>query len=139
MSSLEGLVRLQRWTLDEKRRTLGDLERLAVRLEADLQRLEREIEAERAAVGESLDGARVFPLYAGAALKRRERLEQSLRKVREEREQARAEVQTAFEELKKVEQTRANLEQRRQQRLKRKEELQLDEVALTQHQRRGQG
>lgn len=134
---MEGLVRLQRWTLDEKRRTLGDLERLAARLEGDLARLDREIEAEKAAVGGSPDGARVFPIYAGAALKRRERLLQSLRQVEQEREQARGEVQEAFEELKKVEQTRANLEQRRQQRLRRKEQAQLDEVALAQHRKRG--
>lgn len=138
MSSMEGLVRLQRWTLDEKRRTLGDLERLAARLEGDLVRLDREIEAEKAAVGASPEGARIFPIYAGAALKRRERLLQSLRQVEQEREQARTEVQEAFEELKKVEQTRANLEQRRQQRLKRKEQAQLDEVALTQHRKRSE-
>lgn len=138
MSSMEGLVRLRRWTLDEKRRTLVGLERLEARLRGDLERLEREIEAEKASAGDALESGRVFPLYAAAALKRRDRLLQSLQKIENESDQARVAIQEAFEELKKVEQTRANLEQRRRARQNRREQAQLDEVALQLH-RSGNG
>ncbi|WP_022727363.1 flagellar FliJ family protein [Fodinicurvata sediminis] len=137
MNGLENLVRLKRWKLDEQRRALADLEALEERLRADLERLEEEIAQEKEAANADQEGNRVFPFYAANALKRRERLWESLNKVSAETLQARDAVAEAFEEVKRYEQTLENMAQRRQESRRKREQKEMDEIGLRLHRQRG--
>lgn len=139
MSALDQLVRVHRWELDEKRRTLSDLERLADKLRADLTALDQEIERERALASRSLDTRRAFNSYIEAANERRETLARSIEQIEREIETARNEVNAAFQEVKKYELARANELRRENERLRRREQAQLDELGLTLHRRREAG
>lgn len=136
MSGLENLVRLKRWKLDEQRRVLADLESLEEKLRYDLERLEEEIAQEKNAANADAEGSRIFPFYAANALKRRDRLWESLNKVSAETLQARDSVADAFEELKRYEQTLENMAQRRRDGLRKREQKEMDEIGLRLHRQR---
>lgn len=137
MSGLDQLLRLQRWTLDEKRRQASDLELLIERLVQDIINLdgqvEREIEASRA----SIELQRALPGYRQMMKSRRERLDKSLVDLRGELEKLREQITEAFSELKKTEQTVKNRQQRRRLAERRKDQAISDEVGLQLHRRKG--
>jgi flagellar export protein FliJ len=137
MSGLDQLMRLQRWTLDEKRRRAGDLELLIERLIQDISHLdaavEREIEASRA----NLELQRVLPGYRQVMKDRRARLDRSLTDLRSELDKLREQITEAFSELKKTEQTVKNREQRQRLAERRKEQAISDEIGLQLHRRKG--
>lgn len=135
--AIGNLVRLHRWTLDEKRRAVTDLERLAERMRADIDALDAEIAAERAVAAGSLDGAVAYPAFVAVARKRREKLAASLSAIEQETEQAREAVQAAFEELKKYELAEANAARRLAAKRQRAERLAEDELGLDLHRRKG--
>ena len=114
MSGLDQLIRLQRWTLDEKRRQATDLELLIERLIQDINKLdelvEREIEASRA----NLELQRALPGYRNAMKGRRERMDKSLVDLRGELEKLREQIAE-----------------------RRKDQAISDEVGLQQHRRKG--
>jgi flagellar export protein FliJ len=137
VSGLDQLLRLQRWTLDEKRRQASDLELLIERLVQDIINLdgqvEREIEASRA----SIELQRALPGYRQMMKSRRERLDKSLVDLRGELEKLREQITEAFSELKKTEQTVKNRQQRRRLAERRKDQAISDEVGLQLHRRKG--
>jgi predicted nucleic acid-binding Zn-ribbon protein len=137
VSGLDQLLRLQRWTLDEKRRQASDLELLIERLIQDIAKLddqvEREIEASRA----NLELQRALPGYRQAMKGRRERLDKSLVDLRGELEKLRDQITESFSELKKTEQTVKNRQQRQRMNERRKDQAISDEVGLQQHRRKG--
>ncbi|HEU4827413.1 MAG TPA: hypothetical protein VFS85_13115 [Dongiaceae bacterium] len=137
MSGLDQLMRLQRWTLDEKRRQASDLELLIERLIQDISHLdaavEREIEASRA----NLELQRVLPGYRQVMKDRRARLDKSLLDLRGELDKLREQITAAFSELKKTEQTVKNREQRQRLAERRKDQAVSDEIGLQLHRRKG--
>ncbi|HEX6118467.1 MAG TPA: hypothetical protein VFZ03_03385 [Dongiaceae bacterium] len=137
MSGLDQLMRLQRWTLDEKRRQASDLELLIERLIQDVSQLdaavEREIEASRA----NLELQRALPGYRQVMKGRRARLDKSLVDLRGELDKLREQITAAFSELKKTEQTVKNREQRQRLAERRKEQAISDEIGLHLHRRKG--
>lgn len=135
--AIDNLVRLHRWTLDEKRRLLSDLERLATRLDEDIALLDAEILAEQDAAARSLEGAVAYPAFVAVAKQRRDKLVESRRAVETESEEARAAVQAAFEELKKYELAQASALKRAQEKAARAERLAEDELGLELHRRKG--
>ncbi len=137
--AIDNLVRLHRWTLDEKRRMLGDLERLAQRLSKDIAALDEEIATEQEAAARSLDGAVAYPAFVAVARQRRAKLVESLRAVEAESEEAREAVQSAFEELKKYEMARAGAVRRAREKRARSERLAEDDLGIELHRRREEG
>ena len=137
MSGLAQLMRLQRWTLDEKRRQATDLELLIERLIQDIAQLdaavEREIEASRA----NVELQRALPGYRQVMKDRRARLDRSLMDLRGELGKLREQITEAFSELKKTEQTVKNREQRQRLAERRKEQAISDEIGLQLHRRKG--
>ena len=137
MSGLDQLMRLQRWTLDEKRRQASDLELLIERLIQDISQLdaavEREIEASRA----NLELQRALPGYRQVMKDRRARLDRSLLDLRGELDKLREQITEAFSELKKTEQTVKNREQRLRLAERRKDQAASDEIGLQLHRRKG--
>ena len=137
MSGLDQLIRLQRWTLDEKRRQASDLELLIERLIQDIIKLDEQVEREIEASRADLELQRALPGFRNAMKSRRERLDKSLVDLRGELEKLREQITGAFSDLKKTEQTVKNREQRQRLAERRKDQAISDEVGLQQHRRKG--
>ena len=86
MSGLDQLMRLQRWTLDEKRRQATDLELLIERLVQDIIKLDEQVEREIEASRADLELQRALPGYRNVMKGRRERMDKSLVDLRGELE-----------------------------------------------------
>ncbi|MEX0760577.1 MAG: flagellar FliJ family protein [Tistlia sp.] len=134
--AIANLIRVHRWTLDERRRTLGDLERLAEKLTGDLAAIEAELVREREMATSTPDMAFAYPAFASASRQRSEKVKVSIAEVGKEIDRARRQVEAAFQELKKYELAQASTERRKQEALKRREQATLDEMGLTLHLRR---
>ena len=137
MSGLDQLMRLQRWTLDEKRRQATDLELLIERLVQDINKLDEQVEREIEASRADLELQRALPGYRGVMRSRRERMDKSLVDLRSELEKLREQITEAFSDLKKTEQTQKNRQQRQRLAERRKDQAISDEVGLQQHRRKG--
>jgi flagellar export protein FliJ len=135
--AIGNLIRLHRWTLDEKRRAVTELERLRERLQADVDALDAEIAAEQDAAAKTLEGAVAYPAFVAVARQRRDKLVESLQAVEQETEQARETVQQAFEELKKYELAEANAARRLKAKRQRAERQAEDDLGLDLHRRKG--
>ncbi|WP_374377238.1 hypothetical protein [Dongia sp.] len=136
MNGLDQLLRLQKWTLDEKRRQAVDLTALIERLESDIAKLDDEVAREIEIARGDLEASRHLPPYREMMAKRRERLEQSVADVTLELERIRDEIAEAFNDIKKTEQTIQNRQERRRQAIARREQIATDEMAIEQHRRK---
>lgn len=134
--ALSNLIRVHRWTLDERRRTLVDLERLAEKLEGDLLALDEELERERQAAVRAPEMAFTYPAFASAARQRKEKIQRSIAEVAKEIDRARQQVEASFQEVKKYELALDAAERRKKELLKRREQAALDEMGLSLHLRR---
>ena len=130
-------MRLQRWTLDEKRRQASDLELLIERLIQDINKLDDQVEREIQASRAHLELQRALPGYRQMMKSRRERLDKSMLDLRGELEKLREQITAAFSELKKTEQTVKNRQQRQRLAERRKEQAISDELGLQLHRRKG--
>jgi flagellar FliJ protein len=93
MSARDHLHRLQVWQLAERRRYLADLESLAARLRADVERLGEEIgEADG-------DAGRVAPVFVRPLVDRRDKLLGSIAEIDVQIGEAREAVATAEQEV----------------------------------------
>lgn len=137
MSGLDQLIRLQRWTLDEKRRQASDLELLIERLATDIANLDRQVQREIAAARDSIEMQRALPGYRDAMKDRRARLDKSLTDLKDELAKLQEKISEAFSDLKKTEQTVKNREQRQRLADRRREQVASDEIGLQMHRRKG--
>ncbi len=138
MKGLATLIRYKKWNLDEKRRALGEFERLERNLRAELASLADEMKAEQAAALVSPESSYAFADYAKAARGRGARLDESLLSVQSQAEAVRDEVAQAFEELKRYELTQANHEREARFESDRREQRVLDEISQDGYRRRRQ-
>jgi chromosome segregation ATPase len=136
MSGLDQMLRLQKWTLDEKRRQATDLEALIERLHGDIRRLDEEVANEVEAARNDLELSRVLPDYKKVMAGRRERIEKSVADLTGELDKLRDQIMESFAELKKTEQTIANRQQRQRVTQRRREQSRADEVGLQLHRRK---
>ena len=135
MSVIEKLIRFHKFDLDEKRRYLRELEEQEARIQEAIDAIDQEVQSEQAF---SRGEANFAPYYGGYATKTkasREALVDELSKAHEIVEQARETVVQAFEELKKYEITKDQQDHLAYQEEERKTQIELDEIALTTHQR----
>jgi chromosome segregation ATPase len=136
MSGLDQMLRLQKWTLDEKRRQATDLEALIERLGSDIRRLDDEVANEVEAARNDLELQRVLPDYKRMMAERRERIEKSVSDLTAELEKLREQIMESFAELKKTEQTIANRQQRQRVAQRRRDQSRADAVGLQLHRRK---
>jgi flagellar export protein FliJ len=136
MSGLDQMLRLQKWTLDEKRRQATDLEALIERLRGDIRRLDEEVANEVEAARNDLELQRVLPDYKRMMAERRERIEKSVADLTQELGKLRDQIMESFAELKKTEQTIQNRQQRQRLAQRRREQNRADEVGLQLHRRK---
>ena len=137
MSVIEKLIRFHKFYLDEKRRVLRDLEEQEASVQQAIDSLDQEIQSEQSFSRGQVDFAPYYGGYASRSKSRREALEGELAKAHEQVEAAREVVTQAFEELKKFEITKDQQDQRKYLEQERQNQIELDEVALTAHQRKG--
>ncbi len=136
MTGLASLVRVHRWMLDEKRRSLVEIEKFVDQLKRDLVELEENLEAERTAASESYEGTVAYPRFLAVAMERRKNLQRTLAKLEDDIEAARAEVNEAFRELKKYETAQVNQGLRERAARAKRERLALDELGTDRYRRR---
>jgi flagellar export protein FliJ len=103
MKSRETLIRLKKFQVDDKRRRVAQIEGMIAEFERMATDLDREIEAEQTRAGIHDPGHYAYPTYAKAAMQRRENLKTSAGELKGQLDDAKAALQEAFEEMKKVE------------------------------------
>ena len=136
MRSLDSLVRLHRWKVDELRRETATLERLAADLAAQADALAAEVAHEQEVAAADQAVGLAYGPYAAVAVERRRRIESSRAEVAARIATLRETLRSAFIELKRHEQLRdQRLERQRLQR-ERKAAALLDEISLDLHRRR---
>jgi flagellar FliJ protein len=138
MSALDQLIRLHRWRLEDERRKMADLQRLADKLVEQIAGLDENVMREAAATKASgtPELVKAFAAYADLSRLRRDKLERSRQDVETRIETARELVLETFRELEKYEQAQRNRQAKRQAELKRRERISEDEVGIDRHRRR---
>jgi len=103
MKSRDTIIRLRKFQVDEKRRRVTQIETMIADFQRMAANLDREIQIEQDRAGIHDPAHFAYPTYAKAALVRRENLKRSADELAGQLDDARAALQEAFEELKKVE------------------------------------
>ncbi len=136
MSSLESLIRLHRWVLDEKRNKLVGLERLQDRMQQDMRSIESAMEREGQAASANPEMAVSYPAYIASVLDRRKNLLSSIAELERSVEDARNEVAEAYQDFKRYETAKANQDQKVLRQRQRRDQNDADERALQAYRRR---
>lgn len=131
MSSLDTLIKLHRWQLDEQRRRVAEFESLVEKLRAELHRLDDEEHFEQQTASNSHEASYAYSGYAKALIDRRHKLMQSVQETEQQLVQARAALADAYAEVKRYEIAAANRLLAKHRGLERIRQQELDEVALT--------
>lgn len=126
---LDGLIRLHRWRVEERRRELAEAERREAQLRAQLKALEAELAAERALAEAASVSGGDYAAYAASVRQRQNALSAPLDEVARLRQQAEEALAAAFRELKTYELAEGNRLARARQAAARREQSVLDEVA----------
>ena len=137
MSTLDSLIRIHRWQLDEQRRRVAELEALAATLREDVERLDAEQASEQEVANRSVEVVFGYGSYAAAMVERRRKLCRSLAETERQMTAAREALAAAFQEAKRYEIAAAKraLSQRLTQ--ERIEQSVMDELATDIHRRSG--
>jgi flagellar export protein FliJ len=135
MKGLPTLIRLRRQELDEKRRSLNDLEQGENLLAHRIQSLDEEVKHEQEFAGGSEEVRFAYENFAAAAKVRREGLVDALTAQRVLVEEAREEVSEAFREFKKLDIAEQNNRRRAEEESERRDRIAADEIGLEIHRR----
>lgn len=128
---LETLIRLNEWSVDQKRRKLGELLRLIDGFEAEARKLEQDLVMEQAAAAADPNGAGfLYGNYADQVVARRSIIQISIQQLEKEADEARDEVSAAYRELKKFETALESRQKREAAELARKEQIAIDEIGM---------
>ncbi|HUT50191.1 MAG TPA: flagellar export protein FliJ [Alphaproteobacteria bacterium] len=136
MRALPNLIRLHKWSLDEARRKVTDLETLKASFRKEVAELEDELSREKEAARGSIDSLATLQGYYQHVRERRGRLAQSIAEIDTALERAREETTLAYGELKKYETALENLQKREQAEADKRQQLELDEVGLSMYRRK---
>lgn len=136
---MDALLRLNRWTVDERQRELGVLQAreeefitLGEILEQQMQKEQKVVEMDPTSAG------LVFGAFAMEHRRRREQLAQAMIELRAEIEAARDRLAAAFRQLKVYEEVQAKRARQEREEEAHKEQQILDEIGQIQHRRRHQ-
>ena len=135
---LTTLARLTKWTVDQRRRTLGALLRELESLEASRRGLDIELIQEQSAAAENPDEAGLlYGTYAEAFINRRDIMDESIRTKKAEIEKALEELNESYRELKKYEVARDSRSQLELVEEVRREQIELDDIGIETYRRKG--
>lgn len=128
---LETIIRLNEWNVDQKRRKLGEILNLIAGFEAEAQKLEEDLKKEQAIAAASPGEAGfAYGNFAERVIDRRAIIQMSIQQLELDAAAAREDVSEAYRELKKYEKALEARKKREEKELARKEQLELDEVAM---------
>lgn len=136
MKGLPNLIRLHHWRLDEKRKQVAELRRLAAELWGQRHRLEEELRTEQDVARSSTEAGTTYGGYAKSVIERRRNLEVSIRDVEAQIERATMAVTEAFREVKHYELALAEREKKAGEKMARRERAVLDEIGAQSYCRR---
>jgi flagellar FliJ protein len=133
---LKNMIRINEFSVDEKRRNLGELLKLMGDLEQRQIDLETEVVNEQR-IAKSLPGEvdLYYGVYAETVIDRRKRIAESIIQMELRIANARDEMSEAYVELKKYEIAQNNREKKKSLEVSRREQLILDEIGLNVHRR----
>lgn len=132
-SRSESLIRLKKFTVDEKRRQVMQIEMMVADFERMAAELDQQIEIEHNKTGISDVAHFAYSTFAKAALQRRDNLLASANDMRGKLETAQDELAEALEDLKKVELLDQRENQRERDEQNKIEQAGYDEVARLRH------
>lgn len=133
MKTLETLVRLAKFTVDDKRRVLAEVMAQVDAVQVRMERLETSVEHERKIAFDAPELGPTFGQFAAKAKAEREAMEQQLIALQPYVDQAREQLAEAFEEQKKYEITKERQDETERLDLDKKDQAVLDEVGLQTH------
>ena len=129
--NLHTLVRLNEWSVDERRRELGSVLEALAELETGLERLRHEVTKEQNAAMAAPDTAGFFyAAYAQGVIVRRQQLNDGIAEMEKQVAAARERLNEAYRELKKYEVAQKARDRREAIELARREQGVLDEMGL---------
>ena len=129
--NLHALIRLNEWTVDERRRELSDVLGSLESLENGLHRLSNELEREQKAAQLSPNEAGSFyGNYAASVIQKRNNINAGIVQMEEKVAEARARLDESYRELKKFEITQETRDFNLAKEVSRKEIIEMDELAL---------
>lgn len=137
---LKSVIRLNEWTVDQKRRELGEKLAQIAELEDGQEALEAELVREQSTAHESPHEAGLFyGSYANGVINRRDDFKEKIIKMEEQVVAARDALSDAYRELKKFEIIHKQRELREAEELEKKQQQQLEELSLQNHKRKKDG
>ena len=138
MADLDPLIRYRKHGVDEKQRVLAELYRQSEELAQNRKAIEDEIAAETA-LAEGMataESSAYLGRYLEGARKKIAAIDANIRKLETKIAIAQEDMRNAFAEMKKIEITQRNREEREQAEADRKEAQELDEIAIEGYRRR---
>jgi flagellar export protein FliJ len=132
MADLAPLIRFRKHGVDEKRRVLAQLLREAETVERQKKVIEDQMNREIAMAKElgRIDADAYLGKYLQGARKKVKALEMALKKMEGRIEAAQEEIRESFAEMKKIEITQELRDKREDAAQKRKEDNELDDIAI---------
>lgn len=132
MANLYGLIRLRRYTVEEKQKLLSSLYREAEALIAERRALEDQLEREREiAMSEATpDASADYGRYAENVRKKIGKFNEGIRKIEVKIDVAQEDVRAAFADMKKVQIVQRTREEEEQRAQDEKESATLDDIAI---------
>ncbi len=103
MRSLESLIRLARFKVEELQKQMAALEVAKSDMTRQVDNLDASVPEEQVAANAMKDGFVAYGSYAQAIIKRKQNIRTSIAEIDEQAEKLRAELEDAFAELKKFE------------------------------------
>ena len=129
MKGVDGMIRLQKWQLDEKRRELSDMEVMRHDLLGRAAALEDEMRTEQHHAATSESGY-AYGAYASGVIERRRVLQTSIREVERSIDAKKREISEAFQDLKKYEILAERQVIREKEAEAKKAQANIDEISL---------
>ncbi|MEP3275297.1 MAG: flagellar export protein FliJ [Stappiaceae bacterium] len=129
MKSRDGLIRLRKFQVDEKRRQVAQIEMMQAEFHRMADDLAEQIKVEQDRVGITDVTHFAYPTFAKAAAQRRENLIISAQDLQGQLDKARDELTEALEELKKFELLEERNQERDRVQSDEMEQEALDEIA----------
>lgn len=131
MADLEGLIRVRKYTTEQKQKFLSELYRHAEDLERQKKNMLEQLDEEKRLLAEMpADMQRFFGAYANGVHERIEEIEESRSKLETRIQAAQEDLRQAFSELKKIEIIQEQRKAEEAEVLLKKENDLLDDVAL---------
>lgn len=136
MKSRDGLIRLKRFQVDDKRRQVMQIEAMMADFTRMVQDLENQVQDEQKRTGIDDVSHFAYSTFAKAAIQRRENLMTSIDDLKHQLDKAQDELAEAVEDLKKVEILEERDQTRERDMIEQAEQDELDDLSQTIKRRR---